>query len=92
MPSPKELKRQQKRRKELRRAELVHGRTVSTRTAVKTTVAKARAAIEAGTPDEAVRTAQAALDSAARKGVIHKRAAARRLSRLIKRQRQAKAS
>jgi len=53
-------------------------------------VVKARAAIEAGAPDAAVRAAQAALDGAARKGILHKRAAARRLSRLVRRQQLAK--
>lgn len=56
------------------------------RTATKTYVKKAETAIAAGDPEaarEAVRTALATLDRAAKKGTIHPNAAARRKSRLV---------
>jgi len=61
--------------------------SMSIKSAVKTGVSRARAVIvsapaEAG---QAVRSASRALDKAATKGVIHKRAAARRKSRLARR-------
>jgi small subunit ribosomal protein S20 len=57
------------------------------RTSLKTATKKARAAVAAGDPEAA--TAQAletarALDKAASKGIVHKRTAARRKSRLTK--------
>ncbi len=57
------------------------------RTSLKTATKKARAAVAAGDADAA--TAQAletarALDKAASKGIVHKRTAARRKSRLAK--------
>lgn len=56
------------------------------RSATRTIVKKAEAAIVAGDPEaarEAVRAAMRHLDRAAKKGVIHANAAARRKSRLI---------
>lgn len=56
------------------------------RSATKTVMKKAEAAIAAGDPEEArlaVRAALSNLDRAAKKGVIHANAAARRKSRLI---------
>ena len=58
------------------------------RTELKTLVKKARTDISAGEFDQAkvdVRDAASALDKAAAKGAIHKNAAARRKSRLMKR-------
>ena len=58
------------------------------RTELKTLVKKARTDISAGEFDQAkvdVREAASALDKAASKGAIHKNAAARRKSRLMKR-------
>lgn len=58
------------------------------RTELKTLIKKARTDIGAGDFTEAqsdVRAAASALDKAANKGVIHKNAAARRKSRLMKR-------
>ena len=56
------------------------------RSAARTAVKKARLAIAAGDPDaaELVRSAEVALSRAASKGVIHKKNAARRKSRLMK--------
>jgi small subunit ribosomal protein S20 len=56
------------------------------RSATRTTVKKAEAVIAAGDPEAArtaVRAALTYLDRAARKGVIHANAAARRKSRLV---------
>lgn len=64
-----------------------HQRNVAVKSAARTFVRKARESI-AGTPTESqadVVAAIAALDRAARKGVIHRNNAARRKSRLMKR-------
>lgn len=55
---------------------------------------KATGAIDSGEQDAAtlVRQAQTELDSAAQKGIIHKNAAARKKSRLVKRLRTAQAA
>ena len=56
------------------------------RSALKTSTKKVRAAVEAGDETAAAqaREASRALDKAASKGVLHKRTAARRKSRLAK--------
>ena len=57
------------------------------RTSTRTFVKKARSVIASGKlarADEALHTAIRALDKAAEKGIIHKNAAARRKSRLMK--------
>ncbi len=62
----------------------IHNRTYRNR--ARTLVKKAREAIASGDvaqAEEAVRLAQKDLDMAARRGVIHKRNAARRKSRLM---------
>ena len=62
-------------------------RNKSVRSELKTRTKSAVAAIEAGADDAADKTKAAVkrIDSAASKGVIHKNAAARRKSRLMKR-------
>lgn len=63
-----------------------HLRNRVVRSATKTFVKKAEAAIAAGDPEaarETVRTALSNLDRAAKNGVIHANAAARRKSRLV---------
>lgn len=73
--------------KAARQSERRRQRNRPIRTAARTYVRKARLAIAGGAVDEAteaVIAAQANLDSAASKGVIHKRNAARRKSRLMK--------
>ena len=60
---------------------------VQVRTGLKSAVKKAREAIAHGDPalaKQAVQTALRTLDKAASKGVVHKNAAARRISRLAK--------
>lgn len=62
-------------------------RNRAVRSATRTAVKKAAEATQAGAPEEAAeaqRSAQSALDVAARKGVIHKRTAARKKSRLAR--------
>jgi small subunit ribosomal protein S20 len=62
-------------------------RNKAVRTELKTEVKKARTAASEGTGDattELLRTASRALDKAASRGIVHKRAAARRKSRLAK--------
>lgn len=66
-----------------------HERNKATRSELKTRVKTARAALDRGAEDapEALRLAQKRLGKAAAKGRIHKNQAARRTSRLMKRQR-----
>jgi len=62
-------------------------RNKTVRTALKTSTKKARAAVTAGDAEEAIarqREAARALDKAVAKGIVHKRTAARRKSRLAK--------
>jgi small subunit ribosomal protein S20 len=61
-------------------------RNKAVRTELKTATKKARtaAAEESDAPTELLRTASRALDKAASRGIVHKRAAARRKSRLAK--------
>ena len=77
-------------RQSLKRRERNRAVRSETRTAVKKVVVAA----EAGSPEEAAeayRGAQRVIDVAARKGVIHKRAAARKKSRLARLSRKAAA-
>lgn len=78
-------------RQSLKRRERNRAVRSTTRTAIK----RAVTAAEAGLQDEAAeayRRAQRAIDVAARKGVMHKRAAARKKSRLARRVQKAAAS
>lgn len=61
-------------------------RNLAAKSKIKTFVKKSKAAIEAGDPSatELVRQAVSVIDKAAEKGIIHKNAAARRKSRLMK--------
>jgi small subunit ribosomal protein S20 len=65
-----------------------HERNQATRSELKTRVKTARSAVDSGAEnaDDAVRTAQKRLGKAGAKGRIHKNQAARRTSRLMKRQ------
>jgi len=65
-----------------------HLRNVSAKSALKTFIKKARAAVEAGdaaAASAAVAQAVSVIDKTAERGIIHKNAAARRKSRLMKR-------
>ena len=62
-------------------------RNLAAKTSLKTSTKKVHAAVAAGEADEAVarqREAARALDKAASKGVLHKKTAARKKSRLAK--------
>lgn len=61
-------------------------RNLAAKSKIKTFVKKSKTAIEAGDPNaaELVRQAVSVIDKAAEKGIIHKNAAARRKSRLMK--------
>jgi small subunit ribosomal protein S20 len=62
-------------------------RNKAVRTALKTSTKKIRTAVDAGDAEEAMarqREAARALDKAVAKGIVHKRTAARRKSRLAK--------
>lgn len=75
-------------KKSHRQSERRRERNRAVRSATRTVVKRAVVAAEAGPPEEAgeaYRCAQRAIDVAARKGVIHKRAAARKKSRLARR-------
>ncbi len=76
-------------RKNVRRRQ--RNRLVKAKT--RTVTKKATQAVDAGDKNAAaaVRQAQIELDSAAQKGIIHKNAAARKKSRLVKRLRKAEA-
>lgn len=67
--------------------EAAHERNKAVRSALKTESKKARTSIDSGDSEAAtlaVRETSRALDKAASKGVLHKRTAARRKSRLAK--------
>ena len=72
-------------KKRARQAEDARQRNAGQRSAMRTTVKKLQAAIESGDKKlaaEAYKAAVPALDKMARKGIIHKNAAARSKSRL----------
>ena len=73
--------------KRIRTNERRRQRNLAVRSELKTRVKNARQAIDNGTDDapDSMRLAQKRLDKAAAKGRIHKRQAARRTSRLMKR-------
>jgi len=71
----------------IRENERRRGRNRRVRSAVRTEVKKARLALAQSDPqaaESAIQDAVVALDKAAQKGVIHRNAAARRKSRLMK--------
>jgi small subunit ribosomal protein S20 len=69
-----------------RQNERRHARNKAVRSELKTRVKVARQAVDAGEADatEKIRLAQKRLDKAGAKGRIHKKQAARRISRLMK--------
>jgi small subunit ribosomal protein S20 len=78
------IKQQKKRNLQNERA---HERNTAVRSALKTATKKVRVAAEGGDVDtaaERAREASRALDKAASRGVVHKRTAARRKSRLAR--------
>ena len=75
------IKSQKKRNKTNAKA---HARNKSAKAELKTRVKQADAAIGTDEQDDAVRAAVKRIDMAAAKGIIHKNAAARKKSRLMK--------
>ena len=71
-------------KKDLRRNERRRLANQSVKSALKTYVKKAKAAEGPAVAAPLVVTAQKALDKAVQRGIIHKKQAARRLSRLMK--------
>ncbi len=71
-------------KKRNRQNERAHERNKSTRSALKTVEKKARSAAGTDGSEQLVREASRALDKASSKGVLHKRTAARRKSRLAR--------
>jgi len=72
-------------KKDVRRNTRLRGINLSVRTGLKTSVKKARQAItegDAAKATQAVREVQKQLDKAVKRGIIHKRQAARRKSRI----------
>ena len=74
-----------------RQAQKRRARNTRVRTALRSSVKKARDAVAQGDPatKDSVHAAMRALDKAASKGVIHKNAASRRISRMAKAARKA---
>ena len=73
--------------KDVKKSRERHARNVAEKSKIKTFVKKARATIETGDAEavqKAVIAATGVIDKAAGKGIIHKNAAARRKSRLMR--------
>lgn len=80
--------------KDVKKSRERRARNVAVKSRVKTFVKKAKTTIEAGdkqAAQQAVTAAVSVIDKAAEKGVIHKNAAARRKSRLMRAANKAKA-
>ena len=75
--------------KDVKKSRQNHLRNISAKSAIKTFVKKAKATIAAGSNAEeitsVVQKAVSVIDKTAERGIIHKNAAARRKSRLMKR-------
>src|SRR5437588_10224776 len=73
--------------KDVKKSRKNHLRNISAKSAMKTYVKKARTAVDTGDAQAADLISQAAsvIDKTAERGIIHKNAAARRKSRLMKR-------
>ena len=79
--------------KDVKKSRKNHLRNISAKSAMKTFIKKAKAAIDSGDPNaaEAVSKSVSIIDKTAERGIIHKNAAARRKSRLMKRAAKAQA-
>lgn len=74
--------------KDVKKSRLNHLRNVSAKSAMKTYIRKAKSALDGkttGDAGDAVRVAISTIDKTAQRGIIHRNAAARRKSRLMKR-------
>lgn len=75
-------------KKSLRQNEKRHERNQASKSQMRTELKKALTAVKSGDAERAtaqVRAAESALDKSAKRGLLHKRCAARRKSRLAKR-------
>lgn len=73
--------------KDVKKSRELHARNVAVKSKIKTFVKKAKTTIEAGDAEatkQAVSAAASVIDKAAEKGIIHKNAAARRKSRVMR--------
>lgn len=73
--------------KRKRQADKRHARNVATKSRIKTLTKKVKASFGAANPAETerlLREATSVIAKAAKRGIIHKRAAARRISRLMR--------
>ena len=73
--------------KDVKKSRERHKRNIAVKSKIKTYVKKAKATIETGDAEatkQAVSVAVSVIDSAAEKGIIHKNAAARRKSRVMR--------
>jgi len=73
--------------KDVKKSRERHQRNIAVKSKIKTYVKKAKATIETGDAEatkQAVSVAVSVIDSAAEKGIIHKNAAARRKSRVMR--------
>jgi len=73
--------------KDVKKSRQNHIRNVSAKSAMKTFIKKAKTAVEGGDANAggAVKAACSVIDKTAERGIIHRNAAARRKSRLMKR-------
>ena len=69
--------------KDVKKSRERHARNIAVKSKIKTVIKKAQAASE-DQAKQAISTAVSVIDKAAEKGIIHKNAAARRKSRLMK--------
>ena len=73
--------------KDVKKSRERHARNIAVKSKIKTSVKKAKSTFEGGDAEanlKAVSTATSVIDKAAEKGIIHKNAAARRKSRLMR--------
>ena len=81
--------------KDVKKSRERHVRNISVKSKIKTFVKKAKATIATGDADatkQAISVAVSVIDKAAEKGIIHKNAAARRKSRVMRAANKAQAS
>ena len=80
--------------KDVKKSRELHARNVAEKSKIKTFVKKAKSAIASGDTESVksvITAATSVIDKAAEKGIIHKNAAARRKSRLMRTANKAKA-
>lgn len=73
--------------KDVKKSRELHERNVAVKSKIKTFVKKAKGAIATGDAEatkQAISSASSVIDKAAEKGIIHKNAAARRKSRIMR--------